>query len=91
MNRVRKAVEPPGEAKADWEIIMALANKLEIPGFYFESAEQIFEEVRQCTPQYAGMTYARLESQKHCIGRAQRKNIQERRFSTQRSFQRQMD
>ncbi len=61
VNRVRKAVEPPGEAKADWEITMALANKLEIPGFYFESAEQIFEEVRQCTPQYAGMTYARLE------------------------------
>jgi formate dehydrogenase major subunit len=49
------------EAKADWEIICALANKLEIPGFNFESAEQIFEEVRQCTPQYAGMTYARLE------------------------------
>lgn len=61
VNRVRKAVEPPGEAKADWEIITALANKLEIPGFNFESAEQIFEEVRQCTPQYAGMTYARLE------------------------------
>jgi formate dehydrogenase (coenzyme F420) alpha subunit len=61
VNRVRKAVEPPGEAKADWEIIDALANKLGIPGFNFESAEQIFEEVRQCTPQYAGMTYARLE------------------------------
>ena len=61
VNRVRKAVEPPGEAKTDWEIICALANKLEIPGFNFESAEQIFEEVRQCTPSYAGMTYARLE------------------------------
>jgi len=54
VNRVRKAVEPPGEAKADWEIICALANKLEIPGFNFESAEQIFEEVRQCTPHTQG-------------------------------------
>jgi formate dehydrogenase major subunit len=61
VQRVRKAVEPPGEAKADWEITMALANKLGIPGFNYESAEQIFEEVRQCTPQYAGMTYARLD------------------------------
>jgi len=40
---------------------MALADKLEIPGFNYESAEQIFEEVRQVTPQYAGMTYPRLE------------------------------
>jgi len=61
VQRVRKAIEPPGEAKADWEITMALADKLEIPGFNYESAEQIFEEVRQVTPQYAGMTYARLE------------------------------
>lgn len=61
VQRVRKAIEPPGEAKADWEITMALADKLGIPGFNYESAEQIFEEVRQVTPQYAGMTYARLE------------------------------
>jgi len=61
VQRVRKAIEPPGEAKADWEITIALADKLEIPGFNYESAEQIFEEVRQMTPQYAGMTYARLE------------------------------
>ncbi len=61
VQRVRKAIEPPREAKADWEITVALADKLEIPGFNYESAEQIFEEVRQVTPQYAGMTYARLE------------------------------
>lgn len=58
---IRKAIEPPGEAKSDWEITMALANKLGIPGFNYQNAEQIFEEIRQVTPQYAGMTYQRLE------------------------------
>jgi formate dehydrogenase major subunit len=61
VQRVRKAIEPPGDAKADWEILLALADKIGVAGFNYENVEQIFEEVRQVTPQYAGMTYARLE------------------------------
>ncbi|MGZ4883319.1 MAG: formate dehydrogenase subunit alpha [Halobacteriota archaeon] len=61
VQRIRKAVEPPGEAKADWEIITNLANKLGVPGFNYQSAEDIMEEVRKATPQYAGITYARLD------------------------------
>lgn len=58
---IRKAVEAPGEAKADWEIFGMIARKMGVKGFDFNSAEEIFEEVRKVTPQYAGMTYARLE------------------------------
>ncbi len=61
VQRIRKAIEPPGEAKADWEIITNLANKLEVSGFNYQSAEDIFEEVRRATPQYAGITYARMD------------------------------
>lgn len=32
-----------------------------VAGFDYKSAEDIFEEVRKTTPQYAGMTYARLQ------------------------------
>ncbi len=60
VQRVRKAVEPPGQAKVDWQIICELAGKMGYPMNY-SSAEEIFEEIRSLTPSYAGMTYARLE------------------------------
>jgi len=60
VQRIRKAVEPPGEAKADWQIFCELSKKM---GYEMEygSAEDVFNEVRQLLPQYAGITYARLE------------------------------
>jgi len=62
---VRKAVEPPGEAKADWEIIRELSNRLGYPMDY-KSSEEIFEEIRKVAPSYAGMTYPRLEGEGLC-------------------------
>lgn len=60
VQRVRKAVEPPGQARADWEIICDLAARMGYPMSY-GSPEEIFEEMRRLTPSYSGMTYARLE------------------------------
>lgn len=58
---IRKAVEPPGEAKADWEIICDLAREMKAEDkFSFSSPGEIFEEMRKVTPQYAGITYERL-------------------------------
>ncbi|HUK39002.1 MAG TPA: molybdopterin-dependent oxidoreductase, partial [Methanomicrobiales archaeon] len=58
----RKAVNPPGEAKADWQIISELAGKMGFAKqFPYKSAEEIFTEVAKVTPSYAGMSYARLE------------------------------
>jgi formate dehydrogenase major subunit len=61
VQRIRKAVEPPGEARADWEIITALAHKLGLKGFDFKSAEDVFDDMRKVTPIYAGISYERLE------------------------------
>ncbi|KAF5085546.1 formate dehydrogenase subunit alpha [Methanoculleus horonobensis] len=61
INRVRKAVEPPGEAKADWEIFVDLAHKLGLQGFDFNSAEDIWDDMRRVTPSMAGASYARME------------------------------
>jgi len=61
VQRIRKAVNPPGDAKADWEILTLLAQKLGLSGFEFTSAEDVFDDMRSVTPQYAGMTYERLE------------------------------
>jgi formate dehydrogenase major subunit len=63
VQRLRKAVEPPGEAKADSEIICRLAEKMGMGNlFTFSNSEEIFEEIRKVTPSYAGMTYERLNT-----------------------------
>ena len=60
VQRVRRALPPPGAARADWQTLEALSERLGQP-MGFSAAEQIFTEMTQLTPIYAGMTYARLE------------------------------
>jgi len=62
VQRVRKALEPPGEARADWEIICGISSRMGYPMTY-ASAQEIFEEIRTVTPSYAGITYDRLEKE----------------------------
>ncbi len=57
---LRKVVDPPGEAKPDWWIIKELANRMGADWNY-ENPEDIFEEIRKLVPQYAGITYRRIE------------------------------
>ena len=59
VQRVRKAVEPPGEAKPDWEIITLLAEKMG-HRFGYKNPEQIMEEIALLTPIYGGIHYDRL-------------------------------
>jgi formate dehydrogenase major subunit/formate dehydrogenase alpha subunit len=59
---IRKAVNSPGEAKPDWEIITLLANKLGADWKY-AAAEDVFEEARKVTVSYAGITYSRIEKE----------------------------
>jgi formate dehydrogenase major subunit len=61
VQRIRTAVPPPGDAKPDWEIFTMLAKKLGLNGFDFTSAEDVFNDMASVTPQYAGITYERLE------------------------------
>ncbi|HEY8090765.1 MAG TPA: formate dehydrogenase subunit alpha [Polyangiaceae bacterium] len=62
VQRVRKAVEPPGEARTDWEPLCEVARGLgKDHGFHFRTAEEIWEEIRQVWPGGRGISYARLE------------------------------
>ena len=62
VQRVRQVLHPPGESKADWEIICAVARAMGLAGpFDFQSAEQIWDEVRQVWPAGAGLSYRRLD------------------------------
>jgi len=61
VQRVRKAVEAPGEARADWAIICDLSRHMGYAMAYNSPAD-IFEEIRGLTPTYAGMTYDRVDA-----------------------------
>ncbi len=62
VQKIDKLIEPPGEAKPDWWIICAIAEMMGYKEkFDFKSAGEIFEEIRTCVPQYAGLTYERLK------------------------------
>lgn len=60
VQRVRKAVEAPGEARLDWQILCDVANRLGA-NFNYSSAFEIFEEIRNVIPSYAGITYDRID------------------------------
>jgi formate dehydrogenase major subunit len=62
VQRVRKAIEPVGESKPDWEIVCEVARAMGSGReFSFRNAEEIWEEIRKVWPAGAGMSYARLE------------------------------
>jgi len=72
ISRVRQAVLPPGQARADWQIVSDVAQLLEAtlrPGspslFAFESSEQLWIEHREATRgrdlDICGLSYALLD------------------------------
>lgn len=60
VQRVRKALEPIGDSKADWEIIYDLMRALGYTNAY-ASPTDIMEEIRTLVPSYGGITYKRIE------------------------------
>jgi predicted molibdopterin-dependent oxidoreductase YjgC len=60
VQRVRKAVEPEGDARPDWMIVRDVANMMGA-GWSYDSPKEIMEEVNSLVPQYGGASYDRLE------------------------------
>jgi formate dehydrogenase major subunit len=56
----RKAVEPPGEAREDWAITCAIANRLGL-GWRYTHPSQVFAEMAGAMPSLAHITWERLE------------------------------
>jgi len=61
VQKIRKAIDPVGESKPDWQIICELAQKMGSHGFEYSSPAEIMEEIASVTPIYGGMVYERLE------------------------------
>lgn len=60
VQRVRSAVEPKGNSIPDWQILRDVMKSMGYLADY-NSAEDVFDEMRSLTPSYAGISYKRLE------------------------------
>jgi formate dehydrogenase alpha subunit len=70
VQRVRKALEPRGESRPDWEIICNLAQRIEkrlgrpqTAFWAYQSPAEVLEEMSRVVPEYAGVKYRRIENQ----------------------------
>jgi formate dehydrogenase alpha subunit len=75
VERIRKVIEPPGQARADWEIIAEIARRCGYKGappkakkgvrgpkgMNYSHPSQIMDEIAELTPIYAGISYDRLD------------------------------
>ena len=61
VQRVRKAVEPPGDAREDWRILCDLARACGYPMPHYAGPAEIYDEMASLTPKFAGISHARLE------------------------------
>ena len=62
VQRLRKAVDPPGEARPDWWIVSQIARRMGTPGFDYESAKDVFNELCGLSPIYAGLDWDRIDA-----------------------------
>lgn len=65
VQRLRAAVPPPGEAKPDWWIVSQIAQRMGTPGFDYESAKEVFNELCSLSPIYAGLDWDRIEKSEY--------------------------
>lgn len=61
---IRKAVEPPGQARSDWRILVDLATACG-GHWHYDSAAEVYGELCRDAPKFAGMSHARLDSETH--------------------------
>ena len=60
IQRLRKAVEPPADAKNDWEIVCEISTAMGYPMEY-DRAGAIMDEIASLTPIYGGISFDRIE------------------------------
>ena len=61
VQRVRKAVTLPGEARLDTDIFIDIMNRMGYPQPHLTSAE-IMDEIASVTPSFGGISHARLDA-----------------------------
>ena len=60
VQRIRKAIDPIGDSRPDWQVLCDLSTRLGYPMTY-ASPKEVMDEIVSLTPSYGGMRYDRLE------------------------------
>ena len=60
VQRVRKAIEPPGNARPDWQIICDFARAAGYAMPDYGSPGEVYAEMASLAPKFAGISYERL-------------------------------
>ena len=57
---MNKAIDPPGDARGDLEMLIELSNRLGLPT-PFKDAAEVMDEIARVTPSWRGVSHARLD------------------------------
>ncbi len=61
VQRVRKAIEPIGDSKPDWQILCSIAKQAGYDKMNYNHPAEIWDELASLTPIFGGVSYQRLE------------------------------
>ena len=61
IERIRKAIEPKGKSKPDWQILAEIGKRCGYREMDYRHPSQIMDEIAALTPIYGGISYERLE------------------------------
>ena len=63
---MHKAIDPPGDARGDLEILIELSNRIGLPTPFANSAE-VMDEIARVTPSWRGVSHARLARRRTAV------------------------
>lgn len=63
VQRVRKAVNPPGQARPDWEILCDLARAVGYPMPHYADAGEVYQELASLSDPFAGISHERIDAE----------------------------
>ncbi len=61
VQRVRKAVEPPGEARADWQILVEIMKRAGLEQPDYQSPADVYAELASLSDKFAGISHQRID------------------------------
>ena len=63
VQRVRKGIDPPGEARADWEILVEVMKRAGLDQPAYEHPREVYAEMASLSPKFAGISHERIEKE----------------------------
>lgn len=63
VQRVRKGVEPPGQARADWQILTEVMRRAGLKQPDYQNPGEVYAEMAALAPKFAGISHFRLDNE----------------------------